>query len=232
MKTLVVACFVFLCTTGASGDVLYPAALTFEPGYAVGPLPGFPLSALPSLGTLTLAGRVARVGRPFDDLLPSGAYELTYVFEGSALFGAGDWDGECSGGVFAVFEGGTVSIYLDPTPDADFGNLATFRDGDVVLLALSSHIWVRNNDPQAACPWLPDEPDISAVMQFVEGLWFDRVSNHGEGFEASSHGELDGNVSQELKALGFVFRADGTVDINGPVPVTPATWGAVKALYR
>jgi hypothetical protein len=75
-------------------------------------------------------------------------------------------------------------------------------------------------------------PDVNAYFTFVGETWFARVSSHGVGLTGKSEGELDKSVPAELQAPGYIFRMDGTVDIFGPVAVTPTTWGRVKALYR
>jgi hypothetical protein len=221
-----------LSATIGSADLLYPAALTFEPGYAIGP-PGFPFLVYPEIGDpLTIVGRVALAGEPFDDLLPPGIYELTYVYDGFTCWRAGiAEDLQCIGSNFGDFDNGAVAIYLDVTPDADFADLATFRDGDLVLWAEPSAASVADFDP-TGCPWLPEVPDVVAWFTFVGGLWFDRVNDGGRGFQAMSNGELDGNVPPELQSIGYIFRTDGIVDIYAPVAVKATTWGAVKALYR
>ncbi len=234
MKPILAALFLAaLLVPGVSADVLYPNALTFEPGFAAGPPQGFPYWLWPDYGDpLTIVGRVAAVSAPFDDLLPAGPYELTYVYEGAACTQFGNWDNiPCSGGLFGTFEGGTVSFYLDTTPDAEFLAPDTFRDGELVLLAQSSYVYVADDDP-SGCPMLPNPPDVVAYFAFIGGSWFDRVSHNGAGFDAGSRGELDYDVSPVLQALGYIFRVDGTVDIDGPVPVEMTTWGRVKALYR
>jgi hypothetical protein len=233
VKTLAVACLILLCAAGASGGVFYPDALIFEPGYASGPPPGFPLEDVnPDYGDpLTIVGRVAGVGQPFEGLLPAGQ-ELTYVFEGASCTQWGVWDDfECLvGGIYGTFQNGTVAFYLDSSPDANFAIPQTFRDGELVLLAQLSSVLVLNYDP-TNCPSLP-APDVYAYFMFVGGSWFSRVSNHGVGWNAVSEGELDGNVPPDLQALGYTFRVDGSVDIDGPVATSPTTWGRVKALYR
>jgi hypothetical protein len=237
MKTAIVAA-ALLCFAafGASADALYPAALTFEPGYASGPYFGFPWWNAPKHGDpITIVGRVASVGAPFDGLLPAGVYELTYVFEGFSCAGTDMWDDMVCprGGIGGTFQNGTLSIHLDTTPDADFTNAATFRDGDLVLFALSSQMHVTDDDPLGGCASsFPNAPDVVADLTFAGGTWFSRVSSHGIGLTGLSQGELDNNVSAGLQALGYIFRVDGTVDIFGPVAIQPTTWGAVKALYR
>jgi len=237
MKTAIVAA-ALLCLTvfGSSADTLYPAALTFEPGYANGPPAGFPWSEPPNYGDpITIVGRVSAVAPPLQDLLPAGAFELTYVLEGFSCTEWGMWDDiPCTGGLYGLFQNGTLACYLDATPDADFVNPATFRDGDLVLLAACSHLPVTDDDPYENCPMVPDRPDVRGWLTFVGGAWFSHVSDQGTGFTGMMYGELGRTVPMPilLQALGYIFQIDGTVDVNAPVAVTPATWGRVKALYR
>ena len=233
MKTAIVAAALLCAAFDASADVLYPAALTFEPGYASDPPSAFPVVGLPAVGDpLTIVGRVSAASAPFADLLPSGPYELTYAVDGATCVGLGYWDGPCSDGYDATFHNGVLTFYLDTTPDADFTNPATFRDGEVVLLAQVKPLVLMNDDPYEACPMEPDKPDLHAYLSFIGGTWFARVSHDGTGFVGLDLGEIDDNVPAGLQALGYTFRVDGTVDIFGPVPVMPTTWGRVKALYR
>lgn len=235
MKSILAA-LIFLAAVASnpSAEVVYPDALVLEPGYASGPPLGFPGWARPEYGDpLVMVGLVSAVGAPLDGLLPAGAHELTYVFEGSACYEYGMWDNiPCSGGEFAAFQGGTVTFYLDTTPDADFANPASFRDGEVALLAQSTHLFVADDDPQEACPQVPDVPDVVASFSFVGGAWFSRVSSNGFGWYGSSGNELEFDVPAGLVALGYIFRVEGAVTVHAPVAVESTTWGRVKALYR
>lgn len=218
---------------GVSAGLEYPAALTLEPGFASGPPQGFPWWAIPDLGDpLAIVGRVASVAAPFGGLVPPDA-ELTYDFEGASCTERGNWDdpGGCAGGVYGTFQNGTLAVYLDATPDADFANPATFRDGELVLVAQTSYVYVLDSD-NGSCPWLPNPPDVTAYFMFIGGTWFPRVSHDGAGFRGKSEGELDNNVPADLQSLGYIFRVDGRLDVYGPVAVEPTTWGRVKALYR
>lgn len=221
-------------SAAVSAEVIYPDALVLEPGYASGPPLGFPGWARPEYGDpLVMVGLVSAVGAPLDGLLPAGAHELTYVFEGSAFYQYGMWDNiPCSGGEFGAFQGGTVTFYLDATPDADFVNPASFRDGDAVLVAQSTYLFVADDDPQEACPQVPDVPDVVASFSFVGGAWFSRVSSNGFGWYGSSASELEFDVPAELAALGYIFRVEGAVDVSAPLAAESTTWGRLKALYR
>ena len=234
MRTILAALLLAsLAALPASADILYPAALVFETGYAFGPPNGFPFWAEPDYGDpLIMQGRVAAVGAPFDALLPPGGYELTWVFQGSACTAWFWGDAQpCSGGLGGFFEGGTLAIYLDTTPDADFLDPYTFRDGMQVLLATTEAIDATDDDPQEVCPMLPDNSDVTTYLTFVGGTWFPVVSPQGQGLQGMCNGELEPGVPAALQAI-YIFPVDGTVDIYGPVSTRETTWGHVKALYR
>ncbi|MCI0452531.1 MAG: hypothetical protein L0Z51_09115 [Candidatus Latescibacteria bacterium] len=236
MKISVLAFVVLMLSFAVSdGDALFPAALTLEAGYGIGPPPPFPWQMHHAIGApLIMAGRVSALGRPFDDIALPGSYELTYVFECARCVSADVCDGPpCTGGGdCGRFDDGNFTVYLDTTPDAVFTDLATFRDGDVVLLGLVSYTFVFDDDPHELCPMLDDVADIDVFFHFVGGLWFDRVSNDEDGLAGHGRCEMEAEVPAPLQSLGYVIRVDGVVDIDGPVPVTSTTWGAVKALYR
>lgn len=235
MKPFVIAILIVTAaSTVAPADILYPAAIVLEPGYATGPPEGFPWLMHPDYGDpLIIYARVAACNAPFTDLLPAPPYEITCVFTGSTCTAWGNWDDlPCDGGIFGWFQGGTVAFYLDTTPDADFTNSQTFLNGDLVLLATTGLISVLDAEPQQACPPRDNEPDMIAYLSFRGGTWFPRVSDDGVGLAGNSVGELDGDVPAPLQTLGYIFRVDGTFDVYGPVATKQTTWGAVKALYR
>jgi hypothetical protein len=197
---------------------------------------GFPWGGYrPDYGDpFTIVGTVSAVAAPFTDLLPTGPYEMTLVYDGATCFEVGNWDGPCSGGEYAAFQGGTLSFYLDTTPDADFASSSTFHDGELVLTAQMSVFYASDDDPNAGCPGVPDQPDVFASLAFTGGTWFSRVQGRGVGLPGNFEGEINypGNVPAPLQALGYVLRVDGSVDVFAPVATELVTWGHVKSLYR
>ena len=85
-------------------------------------------------------GLLSRVDLFFEDLLPSGPYELTYLFAGATCISSSPAWPECPRGSWGLFVGGTLSVYLDTTPDADFSNGDTFTDGSSSLRTRSNTI--------------------------------------------------------------------------------------------
>ena len=232
---LAAAILVPLCAGSTHAGITYPSALLFNPGYAIGQPAGFPVHDVPPTvgGPLQIIGTVYAVNAPFDDLLPAGPYEMTYVYAGATCVGWGFWDNiPCSGGIYGYFTGGTLSVYLDPTPDADFSNSATFTDGELVLQADINGISLLDDDPYIACPPAGDSPDMTMSFRFTGGAWFYRVVTDGIGYPGTGHGELDDTVPPDLQAAGFTFRVDGNLDVFEQIAVRPSTWGYVKSLYR
>ena len=236
MRTVIVAALALIFTMSAAGaDVLYPNALTISPAYISGPPLGFPWEgSLPNPGDpITIRG-MATAGAPFTDLLPVGPYELTLVIDGGTCFEAGVWDDfVClAGGAFGAYQNLTLSLYLDTTPDANFASAGTFEDGELVLRAEMSGIYVTNDDP--GFPPCEDRPDVFAGFVFTGGSWFSRVSSNGTGLTGNFEGEINypDDTPIPLQILGYVLHVDGSISVQSPVAVEPATWGRVKSLYR
>lgn len=235
MKTAVAAAGLLLLSSLAGADVLYPDAITFGPSYVAGPPAGTPWIGGAELGTpLLIAGTVTTVQAPFADLLPGGVFEMTFVFEGATCTGGGMWDDlTCQrGGTFMTFGGGTMSMFLDATPDADFTDLDSFRDGELVLQAGIQLIDITDDDPIGFCP-TEDYPDVRMLLSFIGGSWYHRVA---PGTVSFGEGEIPGPypdmIPEALRAIGYVLRVDGNLDVFGPVATKPTTWGRVKAMYR
>jgi hypothetical protein len=239
MKTAIAAAILLIVLPAiANADVLYDDAITFGPSYAIGPPAGFPWGTPPDPGApLFIIGLVTEVDAPFSDVMPPGAWEMTYVIQGGIGGAYGMWDDmPCSGGMFSSFYGGMMSIYLDTTPDADFMNAPTFQDGELVLQAQVQAIDITDDDPYENCPMVDDRPDVRMYFAFSGGAWLYKVMSGGIGLSAIGDGELPGHypelVPEALRSLGYMLRIDGTMDIFGPVKTRPVTWGHVKAMYR
>lgn len=225
---LLVACS-WLATTARPAAADYPSALVLGTGYAAGPAQWLPWENLPNLeDSLWIFGTVADVNAPFDDLLPVGPYELTYVFDSySCVWSTFGQDG-CSVTAYAFFDFGSLRVYLDLSPDADFANAATFRDGTLMLEATAHPLQLFTEDHCVTGRRFVQR----AVMRFVGGAWFSHVSQNGDGFVAGNIGEFQGDIPAALTALGYVGQSASVVDIIVPNSVEATTWGRIKAMYR
>lgn len=237
MKTALSLVLLVLALPGfAAASTTYPDAITFESSYAVGPPMGFPYFP-GTVGTpLIIFGIVGNIGAPFTDLVPAGPHELTFVYENASCVESGQFDGPCSGGDYSNYQGGTLSIYLDTSPDANFTTTSTFRDGELVLVITQQ--WpmvVAVDDPQESCPMTEqDTPDLFSTFVCSGGSWLYRVIANGNGFLSNFNGEVDHgeDVPPQFEAAGYVARIHGGIDVISPVATQPVTWGRVKSLYR
>lgn len=225
---LLIGCVCLLATARpAAAD--YPSALVLSTGYAAGPAQWTPWQNLPNLeDSLWIFGSVADVNAPFEGLLPVGPYELTYVFDAYTCVWSSFGKDGCSVTAFAFFDFGSLRVYLDPSPDADFANAATFRDGTLVLEATAHPLQLFTEDNCVTGRHFLQR----AIMRFVGGAWFSEVSQNGDGFLGGNTGEFQGDIPPALTALGYVGQSTSVIDIVVPNSVEATTWGRVKALYR
>jgi hypothetical protein len=208
----------------------YDRVLVLGNGYAAGP-GGFPLGGIePLFGDLiAMEGTIQGVNGFFEDLLPSGPYELTYVFAGTTCISSSPAWPDCGRGSWGLFVGGLLWVYLDMTPDADFTNGETFTDGELVLVANQVEHRVTDTDGGAVCS---NSDDWTSQFFFYDGTWFPRISDP-QMMRASLGAEIDGDVPAGLAAVGFTFHVQsGDIAFEHIVAVEPTTWGRVKSLYR
>ncbi len=225
-----ILCCAFLAGSTRPAVADYSSALVFGTGYATGPAQWTPWTNLPNLeDSLWMFGTVTDVNAPFEDLLPAEPYEITYVFEHYAcIWAVHGEDLVCSVTEIAIFDLGVIRVYLDTTPDADFANPATFRDGELALSATAHPLQLFT---ELHCV-NGRRYEQRAIMTFVGGAWFPRVSLNGVGFVAGNDGEFRGDIPAPMTALGYVGQSASVINIVEPTAVEPTTWGRVKALYR
>ena len=227
-RTFLAVAFLLALARPAAAD--FDSALVFDTGYATGPVGWTPWTNLPHLAdSLWIYGTVGDVNTPFEDLVPAGPHELTYVFDGYfCIWATHGGDLECSLTELAFFDFGRISVYLDLSPDADFAHPATFYDGQLVLQADAHPLQLFTETHCITGTRYVQR----AIMTFTGGAWFDRVSQDGEGFIAGNEGEFRGDIPQPLQALGYIGQSTSVINIVVPNAVTPTTWGRIKAMYR
>lgn len=223
-------CCVLVAASARPAAADYPSALVLGTGYATGPAQWTPWLDLPALeDSLWIFGTVDQVNAPFDDLLPPGAHEVTYVFESyTCVWSAHGEDLVCSTTDIAIFDLGRIRVYVDTSPDADFANSDTFRDGQLVLTADAFPLQLFTEAHCANGVRFVQR----AYVRFLGGAWFARVSRNGLGFVANNVGEFRGDVPAGLRALGYIGQSASIIDVVVPTAIEPTTWGRVKAMYR
>ncbi len=176
--------------------------------------------------TLTIVGKVANFQDPFADLdAHSTTLEYTYVMTG-LVSGGSYTDGPYYN---TDYSGGTLRIYEDPSMDADFGNMATFSNGTLILEATFTSF-------QTAVIQFPTcDGTQNGGFQFTGGTLFSRVSEGGIGYTGIDTGAFavcSTTPPSAQVAQGYFGESDTKLDVNPPTPVEKSSWGGIKTRYE
>lgn len=233
LKTLIVA-------------ALTSAALC-APAYAVGPAvdwdpayfwqAGATPTNLPAGGILKAVGQVSQFGFPLLDLNANmPAKEYTFVLDGLVSQGT-TVVGPLSTQFYVTnYTGGTISIYEDPTPESVFAPNppnalvpSTFQDqGLPILTGNFTRMQVTTNNFTAF-----QSGSIEGDINWTGGTLIERFRG---GSGAICPGLFTGGATwstlPNIGIPGYLFRHDGKIDLQCPVPTTKNTWGQLKTLYR
>jgi hypothetical protein len=218
-----------------------------RPAHAVGPvidwdpaffwMPGATFNNMPAGGIMQAVGTVSVFGPPLDFLNATmPATEYTFYINGLNSLGTTSFGAPGSMIFTTFFTGGTIDVYADPTPDAVFApnppNLlvpSSFIDVPPAILSgtFTSTI-VTTNDFTAF-----KTGNIEGSIQWTGGTLINYFTN---GTGGTCPGLLTGgatwNTSPGVGIPGYLFRHDGKIDLQCPVPVQKSSWGRVKQLYR
>jgi len=233
MALLILLILVF--PSHASGQA-YDSSMVFDRGWVGGTEGGIPFQWFPSIGSpLWIIGTVNIFKAPFTDLLPpSGTYEATYVIEGMSYSWGCYWDApDGNGGVSAYYTGGTLKIYVDPTPDANPADPSSYRDGELVLEASlkDREFSITESMISYLCPY--GGPTQEGYFVFTGGSWIPHVSDgSGRGFGAGNVGCFSTYLPAGYTEMGYVASSRSWIDVYPTVAVHPATWGQIKEMYR
>lgn len=126
---------------------------------------------------------------------------------------------------------GSVAIYEDSTPDADYANAATFTDGTLLLTGqVNNMIGTRVNI--TGLPW-----SVSGEITLLGGAGFGGlIGCAAEGLSLSMNDYIawqqpNGNPLPGIPA-GYKEQYDAEWKCLDTTEVDPRTWGGVKGLYR
>ena len=205
----------------------YHFAIIFDTGYVNGPSEWEPWDNFPTIGDpLQIVGHVLDFNAPFEGLLPTnGSYEVTYSFYGFHCESYGMWDDfeNSAGGAFALFEGGSIGIYLDTTPDASFSDKSTFENGELLLEAKAFYLNLSTRSHV--------QPAQQGYYYFTGGTWYHLVNDNGSGNMLENLGDFTEEISDAMKLLGFIGQSTTRIDVFEKVPYENTTWGRIKAIY-
>jgi hypothetical protein len=126
---------------------------------------------------------------------------------------------------------GTVAIYEDSTPDADYANSATFTNGTLLLNGqVNNMAGTRVN--VAGLPW-----SISGEITLLGGAGFGGLIGCAAGGQSLS---MNDYIAWELPngdpipgiPAGYKEEYDAEWKCLDTTPIQESTWGGVKGLYR
>ena len=130
------------------------------------------------------------------------------------------------------YSGGTIEIYEDPTPDHNYGTNppngtapSTFTDGTLLLKGNFTRFIVQTNDFTQF-----QVGNAEGDINWTSGSLYNLTFAGGQPCPGLFTGGLTWRSSVLIP--GYLFRHDGKIDLNCPVPVENSTWGKVKASYR
>ncbi len=159
---------------------------------------------------------------PFDP-----AKEYTAVLNAVVLFYLGGFSQSVS-----FKPAGTVAIYEDSTPDADFANAATFTDGTLILNGQVNNMQGTRVDI-VALPW-----SISGEITLLGGAGFGNLIGCAATGQSLSMNDYiaweippNGDPIPGIPA-GYKEEYDAEWKCLDTTPIQESTWGGVKGLYR
>lgn len=229
-----------LCTILAIAAAPLPAraigpVIDWDPAY-MWQAGGTPTN-LPAGGVLRFVGTVSVFGPPLDYLnatMPSIEYSFSsdgLVSQGTVTFGPPTTQIHSTS-----YAGGTIRVFADPTPDAVFEPFppnalvpSTFEDDPPPLLVGTFTRFVVTTNNFTAFQTGNTEGDIN----FTGGTLIDKFrAGNGAICPGLLTGGITWNTGPGIGIPGYLFRNDGKIDLQCPVPTRKSAWGVLKQLYR
>jgi hypothetical protein len=201
-------------------------AFVYGPGAAVGIVtPGAELRGV---------GIVSMFGPPLEDLDANDpTTEYTFIFRGliaqpTVVDGVPAytfWTTNYTGGIFEMYAGSPRNSSFAPLPENAIVP-STFQDGTLLLGGTFTSFYVQTNNFTGF-----QTGNMEGNVNFTSGSLLPRF---GGGQGQVCPGLFTGGLTWRTSVLipGYVFRHDGKMDLNCPVPAAPSTWGKLKAQYR
>jgi hypothetical protein len=226
-KILLAAAFV----AAASGTALSGPAIDWDPAYFWEP--GATFSSSTPGTELKIVGIISDFDTPFQDLDPSDPSK-EYTFYAYGLISNGTTTSGIPAFTFytTTYSGGTIEIYEDLTPESVFdpnppnANVpSTYTDGTLILSGSFTSFLTQTNNFTAF-----QTGNAEGGINWTGGTLIDRTRTGGR----PCPGLFTGGLTWRPAVLipGYLFRHDGKIDLNCPVPVEDETWGRIKSLYR
>lgn len=207
-------------------------AIDWDPAFVYGP--GAAVGVVTPGAELRGVGIVSLFDVPLQDLDANDpTTEYTFIFRGliaqptvtSGVPAFTFWTTNYTGGIIELYAGSPRNSSFAPNPENAIVP-STFQDGTLLLSGVFTSFYVQTNN----------------FTQFKTGNMEGNVTWNGGSLLSRFNGGngepcpglFTGGLTWLPSVLipGYVFRHDGKIDLNCPVPTAPSTWGKLKAQYR
>ncbi len=223
------------------------SAALCAPAYAVGPAidwdpayfwqAGATPTNMPAGGIMHAVGIVSSFGPPLADLNANiPAREYTFVLDGLISQGTTSVGPIATQFYVTNFNAGTIQIFEDTTPESVFAPFppnaqvpSTYADGGLpILTGTFTRFQVTTNNFTAF-----QTGSIEGDINWTGGTLIDRFrGSSGAVCPGLFTGGATWNTAPGIGIPGYLFRHDGKIDLQCPVPTSKNTWGQLKSLYR
>jgi hypothetical protein len=212
-----------------AGPVIdWDPAFVYGPGAAVGLVtPGAELRGV---------GIISLFGPPLDFLDANDPNtEYTFIFRGliaqptvvTGIPAYTFWTTNYTGGIIEVWAGSPRNSSFAPNPENAIVP-STFQDGTLILSGNFTSFYVQTNNFTAF-----QTGNMEGNINWTGGTLLPYFGGgNGEVCPGLFTGGITWNPAPSILPAGYVFRDDGKIDLNCPVPAAPSTWGKLKAQYR
>ena len=186
---------------------------------------------------MRFVGTVSTFGSPLADLnatMPA----IEYTFTGDSLSSLGTVTfGSLPTQIYSTsYTGGVIKVYADPTPNAVFTPFppnsdvpSTFEDDPPPILIgyFTRFVVTTNSFTQFQVG------NIEGDINWTGGTLIDRFrASNGAICPGLFTGGATWNTAPGVGIPGYLFRHDGKIDLQCPVPTRKSTWGVLKQLYH
>ena len=227
MKALAVLAALAISASAEAGP-----SIDWDPIFFYAPPSSTP-SNQPLGNPLSGVGTVSKFDAPFTDLdAMDPTKEYTIYLYGLTSLGTVTTGSPGLQFYSTSYAGGTIEIYEDLSPDHDYGvnppngtAPSTFTDGLMILRGNFTRFVVETNDFTQF-----QVGNAEGDITWTGGSLLARTNQGGEPCPGLFTGGLTWRPT--LLIPGYLFRHDGKIDLNCPVPAAPSSWGKIKANYR
>jgi len=221
-----------LLACGISAPALAGPIIDWDPAYfyEAGATPTHSAAG----GQLYIVGTISAFGPPLDFLNASDpSKDYTFYLYGLTSLGTTTTPFQPYGNFFLTnYSSGVIEVYEGTPRDADFAPFppnsavpSTFTNGTLILSGTMSGFFWESNDFTAF-----KSGSAEGHIVWTGGSYLSRVSPDGLPCPSLFTGGTTWLPSVMID--GYLFRHDGKMDLDCPVPVRGSSWGRLKAIYR